>query len=295
MHPALQKLKSINWRFVLKGVCTIILIIPVAIFISLAPLVGRPLYNKIIFHPVKYPIGSVWPQTAAGINPEEVFFKSDNGNTLHGLFYQSPGAKKIALISHGNSGNAFQRASIASKPLSNNCSVFAYDYSGYGRSEGEPSLEGIIKDGEGAYKYLLSQNYKPEQIILFGESIGTIVSGELSRHHKSAAVILQCPLYSLKSKACAILPFLKYYPAFMWYLPGYYLDNSTAFTNNHSPLLLLAGTQDHLTPLDQAYRLYEAASGPKEIVVISGGGHGDPTLRDAPLYRERLAKFMQNL
>jgi|688.fasta_scaffold211908_3 fermentation-respiration switch protein FrsA (DUF1100 family) len=295
MRPTLQKLKSINWRFVFKGVLIAIMMIPIGIFVALAPIVGRPLYDVVIFHPSRYPDGSDWPQKAAGIAPEDVYFRSENGNKLHGLMYRSAGAKRIALISHGNAGNALMRAYLAQQPLSNNCSVFAYDYSGYGRSEGKPSLEGLINDGEGAYKYLLTQNYKPEQIILFGESIGTIVSGELSRHNKCAAVILESPLYSIKSKACTILPFLKFYPDFLWYAPGYFLDNSTAFAANHPPLLLIEGTKDHLTPLDQAKQLFAAASQPKELVVINGGGHGDQALRNAPLYQDRLAKFMQDL
>lgn len=295
MHPLIQKLKSINWSFVLKGVLAIILAIPIAIMIGLAPIVGRPLYNQVIFHPSKYPVGSDWPQKACGITPEDIYFQSENGNKLHGLLYRLPGAKKIALISHGNAGNALQRAFLAEQPLSNNCSVFAYDYSGYGRSQGEPSLEGIVQDAEGAYKFLLSHNYKPEQIIFFGESIGTLVSGELSRRHKSAAVILECPLYSLRHKALSILPFLQYYPQWLWFAPGYYLDNSTAFHEQHAPLLLIAGTADHLTPIEQANLLFDVAAEPKGILRIDGGGHGDRVMMSSPVYKNGLAEFMQKL
>lgn len=295
MLPIAEKLKTIKWRFVFKGALIIMLSIPSAIAITLAPIVGRPLYNKIIFHPSKYPIGSDWSQKACGITPEDAYFPSDNGNKLHGLMYKLPDAKKIALISHGNAGNALQRALLAEMPLSNNCSVFAYDYSGYGRSEGEPSIEGLVQDAEGAYKYLLTQNYKPEQIIFYGESIGTLVSGELSRRHDSAAVILECPLYSLRKKAHSILPFLQYYPEWLWFAPGYYLDNSTAFCKPHAPLLLIAGTADHLTPIEQANLLFETASQPKEIIRVIGAGHGDMVMMTSPLYKAGLSAFMKKL
>lgn len=295
MDAIVRRFKALNWRFVAKGVLVVVLTIPIALIVAIAPIVGRPLYNKIIFHPLKYPIGSDWPQKALGITPEDVYFKSDNGNKLHGLMYKLPGAKHIALVSHGNAGNALQRAFLAERPLANDCSVFSYDYSGYGRSAGDPSIEGLVQDGEGAYKYLLSQNYKPEQIIFFGESIGTLVSGELSRRHDCAAVILECPLHSLRLKARSILPFLRYYPDWTWFMPGYYMDNSTAFQQKHPPLLLIAGTADHLTSIEQANELFEAASQPKQMIRIEGAGHGDPAMMASPLYKRGLATFMTNL
>ncbi|CAN5120383.1 alpha/beta hydrolase [soil metagenome] len=295
MQQIVQKLKALNWRFVIKGVLAVIMLIPVLIVIGMAPIINRPLYNWILFHPAKYPIGSDWNQKACGITPEDVYFKSDNGNKLHGLMYKLPGAKKIALISHGNAGNCLQRAFLAEKPLSNDCSVFAYDYSGFGRSEGQPSLEGLTQDGDAAYNYLLSQNYKADQIILFGESIGTLVSGELSRRHESAAVILECPLYSLRARGCKILPYLGIYPQWLWMAPGTSFDNSTAFAKQHAPLLLIAGTADHLTPIAQSDQLFAEVSQPKEMIRIDGASHGDSVMMGSQLYKDGLAEFMKKL
>ena len=295
MQQILEKLKVLNWRFVIKGVIAVILLIPVVVVIAFAPLINRPLYNRFVSHPAKYPIGSTWNQKACGITPENVYFKSDNGNKLNGLIYKLAGAKRIALISHGNSGNILQRAFLAEKLLNNDCSVFAYDYSGYGRSEGETSIEGMAQDGDGAYKYLLSQNYKPEQIILFGESIGTLVSGELARRHESAAVILECPLYSLRAIACKMLPYLQIYPEWLWLTPGTHFDNSSAFKNQHPPLLLIAGTADHLTPIEQSDQLFAAVSQPKQMIRIDGASHGDKVMMSSPLYKQGLAEFMKSL
>ncbi|MBS1956100.1 MAG: alpha/beta hydrolase [Cyanobacteria bacterium SZAS-4] len=295
MQPIIQKLKALNWRFVIKGVIIVIMAIPVIVFLGMAPLINRPLYNWIVFHPAKFPIGNDWNQKACGITPEDIYFKSDNGNMLHGLLYKLPGAKKIALISHGNAGNCLQRAFLAERPLSNGCSVFAYDYSGYGRSKGEPSMEGLTQDGSAAYNYLLSQNYKPEQIVLFGESIGTLVTGELARTHKSAAVILECPLYSLRARGCKIFPYLNIYPQWLWLAPGTNYNNATAFDKEHPPLLLIAGTADHLTPIEQSDQLFAEVSQPKQLIRIDGASHGDAVMMGSPLYKEGLAEFMKNL
>ncbi len=48
MQQFVQKLKALNWRFVIKGVLAILMLIPVLIVIGMTPVVNRPLYNWIL-------------------------------------------------------------------------------------------------------------------------------------------------------------------------------------------------------------------------------------------------------
>ena len=291
-----RKLKAINWWFVLKGVVVISLLIPVLIIIALAPVVGQPLYNKLLFHPMKYPLGRYEEsQEAFGVVPTDVYFRSESGAKLHGFMYKLPKSQKIFLINHGNGGNISHRANIADVLLRSGCSVFDYDYAGYGRSEGQPSIEEICQDAHVAYKYLIEQNYKPNQIILFGESIGTLVTGELSRSQASAGIVLESPLYSLQRRGCAILPFLKIYPDWAWTVRGIYFDNATALQKEHPPVLLISGTKDRLTPIEQADELFAVTSEPKTYIRIEGAGHGDPVMMSSQKYRQGLDQFVKNL
>lgn len=294
-HSVLHKLKSLNWRFVITGVIAVIVSVPVLIIVCLAPIISRPLYDQLIFHPFAYPDGADRDLHAQGVAPENVYFQSLNGNKLHGLLYVKPGAKRIVLINHGNAANIFYRANLADLLMQTGCSVFAYDYSGYGCSQGKPSVEGLNQDADGAYQYLLDKNYKPEQIILFGESIGTLVTGEQSRKKKCAAIILQSPIYSLQKRARKIFPFLQIYPDWSWFAPGTTLNNASAMSVPHPPLLLVAGTADQQTPIDEADELYAAACEPKKYVRIEGAGHGDKKMMDAPIYKEKLTEFIDGL
>jgi alpha-beta hydrolase superfamily lysophospholipase len=52
-----------------------------------------------------------------------------------------------------------------------------FDYRGYGKSYGSIGKENdIYMDGEAAYQYILSRGTKPENIIIWGQSLGGAVA-----------------------------------------------------------------------------------------------------------------------
>jgi hypothetical protein len=180
--------------------------------------------------------------------------------------------------------------------LSTGNSVLAYDYEGYGRSEGEPSLEGVCQDGAAAYQYLIAhEHYAPKQIILFGESLGTLVTGNLAGSVNCAGVILECPLYSVHRVGCDVISYLDNYPDWAWTAAARQLDNSVALKKSHAPLLLIAGTADQITPVTYADDLFALAPLPKHLVRIDGAGHGDRVMRTSPDYSRGLQKFLADL
>ena len=78
----------------------------------------------------------------------------------------------------------------------------AYDYTGYGKSQGSPEETSCYADIEAAYRYLLTvRNTQPEQIVLYGRSLGSgpscYLAAKTAREGRSVAgVILQSPLLS---------------------------------------------------------------------------------------------------
>src|SRR5207247_1229742 len=54
--------------------------------------------------------------------------------------------------------------------------VLAYDYRGYGRSEGRPSEPGVYLDVEAAYDSLRARGGPARQIVAFGEALGGAVA-----------------------------------------------------------------------------------------------------------------------
>lgn len=80
--------------------------------------------------------------------------------------------------------------------------IMAYDYTGYGKSNGTPCEEKCYADIEAAFRYLLeARHLKPEQIVLYGRSLGSGPSCYLAQKtaregHSVGGVILQSPLLS---------------------------------------------------------------------------------------------------
>lgn len=121
-----------------------IVILELAFFYALlSPALAMPLYNNLLFFPTtatSYDVGSL-----PGVKQENVFFTSKNGQKLHGWYFTVPNAKATVLISHGNGGNISDRLQIVAMLLESHVNVLAYDYQGYGRSEGKPIKTWRIK------------------------------------------------------------------------------------------------------------------------------------------------------
>src|SRR3954465_9586746 len=83
------------------------------------------------------------------------------------------------LICHGNAGNLseFGRPDHYAGLRALGLSLLAFDYRGYGESEGAPSEAGLYRDADAAYSYLRTElRVPPERIIVFGHALGSTVA-----------------------------------------------------------------------------------------------------------------------
>ena len=106
----------------------------------------------------------------------DVDLTSADGTRIHAWWYPHPQAKGAVLYLHGNAGNLSHRGgSVAKLREQFGESVLIIDYPGYGKSEGKPSEKGCYAAAEAAYAWLTKeQKIDPEQIILYGGSLGEI-------------------------------------------------------------------------------------------------------------------------
>lgn len=263
-----------------------------AFYIALAPLVCTPLYQGMLFHPQKFPLGQYEVETLGNVHRSEFFFPTTNGLKLHGWFFQNPAADKVILLSHGNAGNLTSRLFLTKILLDLGVSVFIYDYRGYGASEGKPSLQGICDDGLAAYNFLQSQlHIKPQQLILYGESLGVAVSCQILKQSPCAAVILQSGFSSLRQVSHEQVAYLRLYP--QWLYPRPDLDNARILRQAHPPLLLLHGEKDTLLPISHAEELYRQASQPKELIRIPEADHN--SVPDCPEFVPAMTNFLAQI
>lgn len=277
------------------GVGAFILILVGIFYFYLCPRLNPGLVESIMFHPERRAEHYKELKTLAGVTAEEVNFKvGESGPLLNALFYKVPGSDSIVLFSHGNAGMLDERIDKYQAIIDSGVSVFAFDYRGYGKSEDvHPTLKGVIEDSVAAYDYIKSKlGFKPKQIILYGESIGTGITTELARMRKSKGIILESGFASPEKWAKDRLPLMQIYPSFLFIEPA--LDNVDYVTGKHPPLLIFAGEKDEVIPCENSQLVFEKATEPKQLVLAPNSSHNDFT-KDFPLYRKRLMSFLQSL
>lgn len=132
-------------------------------------------------------------------NVEGFFTRTNRGNRIACLFVRcSSTARFTILFSHGNAVDLGQMSSFYLGLGSRiNCNIFSYDYSGYGVSTGKPSEKNLYADIDAAWQALRTRyGISPENIILYGQSIGTVPTVDLAARYEVGAVILHSPLMS---------------------------------------------------------------------------------------------------
>ncbi len=137
--------------------------------------------NQLIFFPDRS-----LPDPPPGV--EERWFTAADGVRLHAWYAAAPNAPATLVWSHGNGGNIGGRAEVLLALRAAGLSVLAYDYRGYGRSDGRPSERGVYLDAEAAYDSERSRGVSASRIVCFGESLGGAVSIYLATQRPCAGV-----------------------------------------------------------------------------------------------------------
>ena len=225
------------------------------------------------------------------LETKEVVIPGPHNSKLAGLLIKKPGAKYIYFVSHGNGGNLGYRLNLAAYLTATGQSVFMYDYEGFGSSTGSASLANLVPDALSAYDYLTTkEGYKPDQIILYGESIGTGVTGSIMKERPSRAVILQSGFPSFMTAAKDRLWQLKIFPD--WALPEPHFDTLSVVQGKHPPLLFMHGVLDQTLPVQYSREMYKLASEPKLYYEVPKAGHNDVPEVDAEGFRNQLNTFI---
>lgn len=235
-----------------------------------------------------------YPQSSFDDSPEnrrlhcrDIFFSAADGVRLHGWLFPLEGDDPILLFCHGNAGNISHRLDNVRLLLEQGLQVFLFDYRGYGRSEGSPSEEGIYRDGLAAFDHLVArEGMRPEQIVLFGRSLGGAVALEVALKRRPRSLILESAFTSTRDMARTIPLFTLISPL----VPAHY-DNLRKIPAVTVPKLIVHGEEDELVPFAMGERLHAAAGPPKFFLPLKGAGHNDTYLIGGERYFRTLKTF----
>ncbi len=266
-----------------------------ALYVGLSPRLSPGLYTGRLFRPYAFPEGTWDVLEVNGIARQDCYFSGPGSPQLHGWFFDKPGAKKTIMFSHGNTGNLTGRLNLVRLLLETGSSVFIYDYSGYGRSKGVPTIQGICKDGVVAFDYLIQERgLKPTDIVLYGESLGTAVSCEIAAERSCSGLVLQSGFSSLRKIGQETVPIMKIYPQVLFPKPFLNAVERVASRTGY-PLLIIHGSKDQVVPFSHAEEVYAAASEPKRFVQLPDCAHSDIWCTSPETFVSELKEFIEEL
>lgn len=267
--------------YFLKILATIVILIFFAIVICL-----YIFQSKLIFYP-----GKLSPHFKFRLRSgdEEVFIQTKDEVKINALFYQG-NESKVVLYCHGNAGDLSGWQFVAEDFISVGFSVLIIDYRGYGKSSGVISEKGFYEDAEAAYDFLIERKgFTPEDIIIYGRSVGTGVGMELARRKKCRGLVLEAPYTSLSSLANEKLPF---------FFPSLYMkfrfDNLSKIQQVKCPIIFLHGSKDTLIPVSHSQKLFAKFEGRKKIILTPQGAHNDlNSFEEHKVFLKEVASFFE--
>lgn len=204
---------------------------------------------------------------------EEVNFTTNDGVKLNGWFFpantNSPRAPFAVIVCHGNGGNISHRLHLYDALLAAGVNVLAFDYRGYGRSEGRPTEEGTYLDAQAAHAWLRQKGFAATNILVFGESLGGGIASELAVRETCGGLILQSTFTSVTDLGAELYPFLP-----VRTLGSIRYDTRSKLPRIHIPVLVMHSREDSMIPFHHAERNFSAANEPKLLCELAGD-HND--------------------
>ena len=265
------------------------------VYLAFASLLSkRAVLQPILLHPEVGTTEYYDRSVVAGVKKTNIYIPTADGKKIHAWLFSLPNSDKVAIVSHGNAANISYRMHIAKALLKAGCSVFMYDYRGYGMSTGNATMNGILDDGITAYDYVHDPlNYDGKQIILYGESIGSGVTCHIASMRPCLGVIVQSGLASIPSTARAQIPLLSIFPDIVFAQPHF--ANAEALSKIHVPVLLIHGKLDHTVAPGESAKMFVSANEPKTLIWLDHCGHNDVGDQDSQLFHESIENFVRTL
>ncbi|HXL65010.1 MAG TPA: alpha/beta hydrolase [Xanthobacteraceae bacterium] len=209
------------------------------------------------------------PAEAGLPEAEEISLTAADGVRIVGWHVAPRDGQPVILYLHGNGGALRYRVERFHRLIKEGVGLVAIEYRGYGGSEGSPSEAGLFADAEAAYAFAASR-YRPDQLVLWGESLGTGVAVYLAAEKPVGRVILEAPFTSTAAVAAQ-----RY-----WFMPVRLLmkdqfRSDERIANVSAPVLILHGLNDRTVPYAMGEQMFDLAKGNKHIVRFIDGGHED--------------------
>jgi pimeloyl-ACP methyl ester carboxylesterase len=171
------------------------------------------------------------------------------------------------------------------------------DYRGYGRSNGVPSVAGMMKDCHTIFSFVrtwLQKNGHEGPLIVMGRSLGSASALELARVHKKDidALVIESGF----ALAAPLLRLLGINTKAIGFSEEKGFGNIDKIRNYKGPTLIIHAEYDHIIPFSDGQSLYDASPAPdKKLIQIPGANHNDILSRGLSEYMDGIQKLIGRL
>jgi len=173
---------------------------------------------------------------------------------------------RVALLIFHGVGETISEWVEAQRFLHDHCvSSIVFDYSGYGDSSKPGTIANADEDAVSAYSYFASRFGASARLNVLGHSLGNgpmLEEAPLFRP-VPAGVVVANGFSSLREMRTSRLTYV---------LPGVW-DNVENVSRVRVPVLVVHSDADQVIPPSMGDRVFQAASDPKQEVVLHGFGH----------------------
>ena len=195
------------------------------------------------------------------------------------------------LIFHGTAEAVSYWADTQALLRRHGVTSMVFDYSGFGNSTGRATAAHLEEDADSAYAVFIRRIGPTTRPYVLGYSLGTgIVFDAVQRWTPQPAGVVFAASYSSAREGAVAFGLVPRWATFL--LPDLW-NNVRDARNLRQPLLVLQSDADQLFPVSMAKAVFDAATVPKEMVVLRGYRHEDGHRHPTDEFWTPVVRFLQ--
>jgi fermentation-respiration switch protein FrsA (DUF1100 family) len=207
-------------------------------------------------------------------NLKTVEFVTGDNEKLQGLLFQPESSRGLVIICHGNGDIlCYMEEEVQAMGQRFGVSVLAFDYRGFGNSEGFPNSQRLYDDGQAAYDFAVDQGFSPNEIVVYGRSLGGAIAVSIAAENEVAGLGLRSTFSYITDVAAE-----KYFWLPVRWLLSNRFPSADKIPSYQGPLVQRHGTADGIVPIKFGRELHDAAINASSRVFVEeeGLGHNQP-------------------
>jgi len=199
---------------------------------------------------------------------DELSIPTPDGKTIVAWYAMAVPGQPTVLYFHGNAGYIELRNERLAELKSRGYGVLMPNMRSYGGSTGRPCEQSAVADAKLVYSCLRNSGVAANDIVVFGESLGTGIATQLAASRNVAGLILDSPYTSMTALAVRAYPWLPV-RRMLWDQ----FETERHIRRVTVPILIVHGEADRLVPVDMGRALFETAVAPKTLITFPGVSH----------------------